>query len=479
MRIATRLVLVLGLTTTAVMGIYGVIALEQREELLRDALARETETLARSTQIVVDNAVRDGRFQDLDRVLRRIAEDPQTVIAVVLDSEGRLLAGGPADALACLDGVQAVGPEGARGWAECDGGMRWVVLPVRDPADRVALGRRATVLERDRASSRRRILVTTLVLAAAAGGAMVLVLRFTLSSPLSHIMVGVRTLGGPRSPSPVLVPRTPVELRELAEAFNEMAERLEGKRQALIEEVEDRVALERKLRSSEKFAALGRLAGGLAHEIGSPLNTISIRAEAIQTTPGVPEAVRREAGEILAEVERIARLVRGLRHVGRGDPLEPRPVDLAQVVAQAADDARERVGAPARSVRVEPGAPIVVPGDQTLLRHAVANLALNALQASAGARAPGEVTMRVERDAAGARIVVEDDGPGLPEEVRHRLFEPFFTTREVGEGMGLGLAITRGIAEEHGGELRLEEREGGGTRATIWLPAAEGGGQVA
>jgi signal transduction histidine kinase len=87
--------------------------------------------------------------------------------------------------------------------------------------------------------------------------------------------------------------------------------------------------------------------------------------------------------------------------------------------------------------------------------------------------------MRVERDAAGARIVVEDDGPGLPEEVRHRLFEPFLTTREVGEGMGLGLAITRGIAEEHGGELRLEEREGGGTRATIWLPAAEGGGQVA
>ncbi len=479
MRIATRLVLVLGLTTTAVMVIYGFIALEQREALLRDALARETETLARSAQVVVNNALRDGRFEDLDRVLNRIAEDPETLVAAVLDREGRVLAGGPADALTCMEAGRALTAESLHGWVDCDGDARWVTLPVRDPAARILLGRRATVLERDRASSRRRILATTLVLAAAAAGVIVLVLRRTLSAPLAHIMTGVRTLGGPAPPRPVPLPRSGGELRELAAGFNEMAERLEGKRQALVKEGEERLALERKLRSTEKFAALGRLAGGLVHEIGSPLNVISIRAEAIEAAPDTSDAVRREARDIVAHVERIARLIHGLRHVGRGHPLETGPVDLTRVLAQAAEDARERAGAPGVPVQVEPSGPIGATGDETLLRHAIANIALNAIQAVAGQSGAGEVRMRIERERGGVRIVVEDDGPGLRDEVRRRLFEPFFTTREVGEGMGLGLAISQGIVEEHGGEVRLEERDGRGTRAVLWLPGEQGAGEVA
>lgn len=486
MRIATRLVLTLGLTTTIVMVVYGFVALDQREALLRDGLARETETLARSAQIVTNNALRDGRLEDLDRVLGRIAEDPQTLVAAVLGGQDRVLAGGPAGALACLPsgpdvrvpGRMEVGDEGVRGWVDCDGVVRWVVLPVRDPGARVVLGRRGTVLEQDLANSRARILWTTLVLAAAAAAAILLVLRRTLSAPLSQIMRGVRSLGGPYAPDKVAVPPSAGELRDLAVAFNEMAERLEGKRKALIQEAEERVALERRLRSAEKFAALGRLTGGLAHELGSPLNVIAVRAEAIDGAPDVPPHARRHANEIVQEVDRIAALVRSLRHVSRGHPLERRPVDLADVVRAVGEAMRQRAEIGGAALHVDADVSLVVLGDETLLRHAVTNLAVNAVQALADHPGLREVWLRVEREDERGVIVVEDTGPGIPAEVRPRLFEPFFTTRDVGEGMGLGLAISQGITEEHGGELRIEDRERGGIRATLSVPIEEAAGSA-
>lgn len=487
MRISTRLVLALGLTTTVVMVLYGVLSLDQREELLRGALERETETLARSAQIVANNALRDARLEDLDRVLGRIAEDPQTLVAAVLDEDGRVLAGGPAGSLACLraapaflgdpaaadaDVARMAGPdeEGVRGWIECDGGARWVALPVRPPGVRVVLGRRATLLERDLASSRRRILLTTIVLAAAAAAAILLVLRTTLSAPLARVMEGVRSLGGPQPPTPITVPHAAGELRDLAEAFNEMADRLEGKRRALVEKTEERVTLERQLRSAEKFSALGRMAGALGHELGSPLNVIAVRAEAIGAYPNVPADARRQAAEIVAEVDRIAQLVRSLRQVARGHSLEPGPVDLARVVSEVGAEAREWEISAGVSLRVEAGEPVLVNGDETLLRHAVANLVRNAAQAATEGPREARVWCRVERDRVQGRVVVEDDGGGIPAAVRTQLFEPFVTTRDVGEGMGLGLAIGQSIAEEHGGELRLGDRDGGGTRAELLLP---------
>lgn len=477
MRIASRLVLTLGLTTTAVMAVYGLVALQQRESLLRDALSRETDTLARSAQIVVNNALRDGRFADLDRVLGRIAEDPQTLVAAVIGEDGRVLAGERSSALDCLrsaDGVaaaiRAAPTAEAGGWVECNGGARWVALPVGPPEGRVVIGRRATVLERDLATSGWRILLTTVALAGAAALVILLVLDRVLSAPLAKIMTGVRSLGGPDPPRSITVPRSAGELRDLALAFNEMAERLEAKRAALLAEVDERIALEGRLRSAEKFAALGRLSGGLAHELGSPLNAIEVRAERIEALAEAPAEARRHAREIVAEVERIAELVHGLRHVSRHHPLEPGPVDLVEAAESAARDARELANAAAVALEVEAPADVTVRGDIILLRHAIANLVVNAIQALRDRTDGRRVGVRVDRHGDRARVVVEDNGPGIPPEARSRLFEPFFTTRDVGEGMGLGLAISRGIVEEHGGELRIEDRPGGGTRACLMLP---------
>lgn len=473
MQIATRLVLALGIAVSIVMAAYGVIALRQREAILADALVRETDTLARALQITADNALRDERLEDLDRVLARVAEDPETLAAAVLGERGRVLAGGPAEAVACLERYRPLASYLAelRGWADCDGRTRWVVLETRLPGSVLVVARRATVLELDMAASRWRMFYTTLALAAAAALAILLVLRKTLSAPLAQVMEGVRTLGGPLPPSPVEVPRSAGEIGRLAAAFNEMAERLEAKRQSLLREVDERIALERRLRRSEKFAALGRLTGGMAHELGSPLNVIGVRAEAVLSDPDAPPFSRRQAEEILAEVERVAALIRDLSKVARSHGMEPVPVDLREVARSVAADVRSRAEEISARLEMEaPETPVLVLGDAALLRHALHNLATNALQSLSEKDGERWLAIRVGEEKEEAVIIVEDNGPGIAAPDLARVLDPFFTTKDVGSGMGLGLAMSLGIMEEHDGRLHVEPRKGGGVRATMALP---------
>lgn len=482
MRIATRLVLALGLAVSVVMAVYGVIALRQREALLADALVRETDTLARALQITANNAVRDDRLDDLDRVLGRVAADDETYAAAVMGAGGRLVAGGPAEAVACLEQyrplVTYLGE--LRGWADCDGRTRWVVLETGLPGSALVVARRATVIERDMAASRWRMFLTTLALAGAAALAILLVLRTTLSAPLAQVMKGVQDLGGPLPPAPVEVPHSAGEIGRLAAAFNEMSERLEGKRQSLLREVEERIALERRLRRAEKFAALGRLTGGLAHELGSPLNVIGVRAEAVLADIDSSPSARRHCREILGEVERVAALIRDLSQTARSHGMDVAPVDLGEVARAVAAEVTERADEISARIEIEaPEAPIMVSGDAALLRHAARNLATNALQSLAEKGGERFVAIRAGEEDGEALLVVEDNGGGIEPELLPRVLEPFFTTKDVGAGMGLGLAMSLGIVEEHGGQLRVEPREGGGVRASIRLPvmsATENGG---
>lgn len=475
MSTASRLVLGASLVVALVMMVYGIGSIRQRERLITDALVRETETLANALQVVANSALRNGQLPSLDRVLGRILEDPDMAVGAVVDSAGRILAGGPPDASACvpssLDGPRP--PTELHVWAECDGRVRLVVLPLRPPAQSLVLARRTTVVDRDTAASRRRILLTSAALAVLASLAILLVLRFALTRPLWKIMAGVRQLGGPTTPHPVQVPRAGKELRMLALAFNEMVERLEGKRQSLVRETEERIDLERRLRRAETFAAMGRLTGGVAHELGTPLGVISVRADSIQAHPSVPDEVRGHAEEISSEVDRIARLVRDLVHVARRHGLAPSPVSLAAVVDAVRESVeRECERAGIRLVVDPPEEAVTVLGDETLLRHALHNVVLNSVQALRDH--PGERAVRIQLLRAGevARIVVEDTGPGIPPDHYPHLAQPFFTTKDVGEGSGLGLSITAGILEEHGGVLTVVPAAGGGTRAHLDLPAA-------
>jgi signal transduction histidine kinase len=198
----------------------------------------------------------------------------------------------------------------------------------------------------------------------------------------------------------------------------------------------------------------------MAHELRNALATMR---GYVRLLPGAePEESARFMAAINEEAEGLVELLERFLRFAQPHELRRDSVDLTSL----AGDAAGRVAAafPHVSVRVE-GAPVTVVGDTLALGVVVENLIRNAVEAVAGAG--GAVTVRVETAPVAARIVVEDDGPGVPAELRERIFLPFVSSKPSG---GLGLALARRFARLHGGDVEFEPREGGGTRFIVRLP---------
>jgi signal transduction histidine kinase len=228
-------------------------------------------------------------------------------------------------------------------------------------------------------------------------------------------------------------------------------------------------------RTAERLAALGQLSAGLAHEIRNPLAVIQGSVEMLrQNLAGATPVAGEMAEYIASEVERVKVLVARFLDFARPLPLERHPARLAPLLDQALEDARLRW--PEARVEVERdygGRLPPVALDATLMERAFANLATNAYEAmgEAGGRLRVHAAAAAEDGAAGVRIAFEDSGPGVAPELRDQIFNPFFTTKP--GGVGLGLAIVAKIVDQHGGRLRLDSGRGAGARFEIFLPAGE------
>ncbi|MEO0602268.1 MAG: PAS domain-containing protein [Myxococcota bacterium] len=226
-----------------------------------------------------------------------------------------------------------------------------------------------------------------------------------------------------------------------------------------------------RLRRSERLVSLGTLAAGVAHEINNPLTYV-----VGNLTMLVEEIEDPELGQMARDAahgaEHVRRVVDGLRTFSRmadGQQREVLPLD--EVLDQAVQLSGHVVHHRAELLREGTGLPQVL-GDRAPLVQVVCNLLINAAQAIPSNR-PGHVRLRAFRDGADAVIDVEDDGPGIPEDVRERIFDPFFTTKGVGDGTGLGLSICMGTVESHGGTLRLLDARPGHTCFRVRLPVHE------
>jgi PAS domain S-box-containing protein len=245
---------------------------------------------------------------------------------------------------------------------------------------------------------------------------------------------------------------------------------------AFVRDVTERKRMEERLLQTEKMVAVGQLASGLAHEIGTPLNAISGTAEFLVMNEGKKAAQREELGAIVAQTKRISHLVQQLLDFSRRSP--SRRVDVnVQDVLQSTLHLLERPLATA-GIRVELDlAPsrIRLRADPHQLQQVFTNIILNAQQAM-----PKGGTLRIEtrKMSRGRRpqleIAFQDTGPGIAAESLKRIFEPFFTTKEVGQGTGLGLAICYNIVRQHGGDLRGKNTPGMGARFTLSLPIVRG-----
>ncbi|MDZ7788055.1 MAG: ATP-binding protein [Halofilum sp. (in: g-proteobacteria)] len=239
--------------------------------------------------------------------------------------------------------------------------------------------------------------------------------------------------------------------------------------------VEDRTELEQletELRHSERLASIGRLASGLAHEIGNPLTGIASLTQNLDYDD-TPEHRRETARAILEQTRRISAIVDSLlafSHGGRPRPLDRRDVELSRAIDEAIH--LVQLARAARDIEFvnECPASLVVPGDPQLLQQVFVNLLTNAADASpAGAT----VTIRAAtEDPQRVRLEVIDEGIGIDPDHTDRVFDPFFTTKDVGEGTGLGLSLIHSIVSEHGGTISIAPRSGRGTRVVVHLPIA-------
>jgi two-component system NtrC family sensor kinase len=225
------------------------------------------------------------------------------------------------------------------------------------------------------------------------------------------------------------------------------------------------------LHQREKLAALGSLLAGVSHELNNPLSVVVARAVLLEEQG--PPGTRLAAERIRTAAERCARIVRTFLAMARQQKPEPGPVAVNEVVAAALDITGYAVRTSAIDVEVDLAADIpVILADEDQLHQVMLNLIINAQQALQGCPLPRSIRIATRFDAAAGviRISVADNGPGIPESVRARIFEPYFTTKPVGVGTGVGLAVSAGIVEAHGGSLSVECPREGGTLFTIVLP---------
>lgn len=219
-----------------------------------------------------------------------------------------------------------------------------------------------------------------------------------------------------------------------------MSERLAEQQATIARETADRLNTLQQLRHVDRLGTLGRMAAGIAHELGTPLNVVAGRAALIASGKLSSDEVTASARTIKSEADRITSIVQRLLDFARGRRPQRIECELA-VIVQRTISLLDSL-AHKRDVHLEllsPSVPTKCFVDESQIQQVITNLIVNAVQATPSG---GRVRLSIDQPEEGwLRIRVEDGGPGVPEELRERIFEPFFTTKEVGEGTGLGLSI--------------------------------------
>jgi signal transduction histidine kinase len=451
---------------------------------LRGAREQAARALGRAIAAHAGDVRATGDRAALGRVLESHVGEGGAAAVGVFDAEGRLEA-------------SAGGDDDVRGLSRPTPPYREATLELRGPHGRVldvivprengaVVARLRTDDDADRAAPLVRVVgLYMLTFALALLVFAYFALTRVIVRPLEALVHAAdRVAGGTRT---LTVPRAGArEIAELGTSVQQMTERLVADEAAMRQKVaevsratEKLGAAETQLARSEHLASVGRLAAGLAHEIGNPIAAI-MGMEEILLEGDIPEADQKDfLRRMRKETERIHSILRDLLDFARPEAAPASVAPEPAVVSTVVDDVLALIE-PQRGFKgvkvtkdvaaVDP--PLRVPVSSQRLMQILLNLLLNAGSAMTAAKKGTTIAVRARADGEHVRIEIEDDGPGVAPAVRERLFEPFVTTKDVGDGTGLGLAVCRGIVESAGGEIGLDRDYATGARFVIRLPAA-------
>jgi signal transduction histidine kinase len=308
--------------------------------------------------------------------------------------------------------------------------------------------------------------ITAVILALACALVSTLASIVLIGRPIRALVAKARRIGEGDFSRPIEI-KGRDELALLAAEMNATADRLVAARARIETETAARIAAIEQLRHADRLSTLGKLASGIAHELGTPMNVIAGHADMIVAREVEGDEAVESARIIKHFADKVAGIVRQFLDFARRRGPQRAEHDLCKLTSQTTDLLRSMAEEKGVRLRAESPGPVFANVDPGQMQQAITNLVVNALHAVPRG---GNVEVTCGVDADGVFVSVRDDGPGIPTEHLGRVFDPFFTTKAAGEGTGLGLSLVQGIVTDHGGTIEVESEAGRGATFAIRLP---------
>lgn len=478
MRVALKLVLATVLGTLAVLVIFGWLRARREVELFDSDMRNDHELIGTTLAVcVADEWAAVGEDRAMQLVKQADAERPGMRIGFVY-TDGRH---GPA------------APPSASSADVVDRIEHFVTTDARDNTEELLVtrvpvrGRKAELLGAVEIAERLSVrddyihanivgtLAATLAMVGFSGCVVLVMGVWLVGRPLNSLAAKAKRIGQGDLAGPLAFEQRD-EIGQLGHEVNAMCERLAEANARTEAETGARIHAMEQLRHADRLITVGRLAAGIAHELGTPLNVIGGRVKMLRRGNVEPETASEYLAAVAEQAERMAVIIRQLLDfAGRREP-RPAATDLHHIARAIARLVEPIARKHQVEVKIRPESTAMALGDPVQLEQVLSNLVVNGIHAcDSGGSVEIACGTEAEPSEPGtpprAYLRVSDDGKGMDERTQARIFEPFFTTKDIGQGTGLGLSVAHGIVIENGGSISVKSAAGQGSIFSVFLPA--------
>ncbi len=488
MKLGTKLTLYLSLIIVVVLSGYGYFDVLSRRDILMRKMKVEVTGIAQTLKISLERILPFKDKEYVQDLADSIEKYEKTLGVIVFLPANDFLVYSPSlkgdlePFLALINESAAAGRPRDEFGTYHNTSIFSYAFPLKDKKGKtiggVAILQQMSFVEEEIRKAKWTILITVFVLIGGTLALMLYITRKWITVPIAHLMNGIEQMARGDLNTRMDIKRGD-EVAKLTRAFNQMAADLKKAQEKMVREAESKLELERNLRQSEKLATIGQLASELAHEIGTPLNIISGRAELVKRRIENREETLKNAETILLQSGRITKIIQQLLGFVRQKRPEQTSFPIRDLLEATLDFLEPQIRRQNISVRKEIQADLpAVLGDPDQLQQVFLNIFLNAVQSMdrGGTLHLSAAAKRISREGLedGSRPYVEtcigDTGPGIEGAVLKNIFQPFFTMKE--KGTGLGLTVSQGIVQDHEGWIAVESEIGKGSVFKVYLPAS-------